>query len=1044
MIKHCTRLLLPATLLLSSPAMAAESGVVPATGKVQFNRDIRPILSDKCFHCHGPDSQKREADMRLDVREAAIQHEAIIPNQPGKSLIMDRILSHDPDEVMPPPASKLGTLTAAEIDTLKRWIEQGAEYEAHWAFIPLKPVTLPAAEAGGDIGNPIDALVSAGLKERGLALQPDATQETLIRRVSFDLTGLPPTPAEVEAFVADTAPDAYERLVDRLLRSEAYGERMAVDWLDIARYADSYGFQVDSSRDVWPWRDWVIQAFNRNLPFDKFVTWQLAGDLLPNPTDEQVMATAFNRLHQQESEGGSVEEEYRVEYVADRVQTFATAFLGLTFECARCHDHKFDPIPHKDYYQLFAMFQNVDESGLYSYFTPAVPTPALAIADGDAKAKLAGLQEKVMQQEQALRSTEEAREPEFQQWMRTRRTGLVPVPGELVRYRFDTLQPESLQTGTAGAQPMVALRGENQLVPGREGRAVQFSGDDPLELSLGNFKRHEPFSVSLWMKTPDVKDRAVAFHRSRAWMDAASRGYELIIEEGKLKWSLIHFWPGNAISIRAQDALPVNQWVHVTVTSDGSSRAGGLHLYVNGKLADVETIKDGLTKDITGGGKEGDNITLGERFRDKGFKGGLIDDFRVFGREVTPLEVHVLSRGRESQAWAQEDVAWRQYYLATEDPVYTVQLEDLQATRAQVTALADSMREIMVMRELPQPKKAYTLFRGEYNARRDEVFAGTPEALPPQAPEAPRNRLGLAQWLTRRDHPLFARVTVNRFWQAVFGSGLVKTAEDFGSQGAQPVYPTVLDWLALRFMDSGWDVKAVMKTMVMSQTYRQRSIADAQVMADDPNNEWLARGPRFRLPAEMIRDNALATSGLLKSQVGGPPVFSYEMSEAFKPMAASTGADVYRRSIYSNWRRTSPPPAMVTFDAPRRAVCTAKRERTDSPLQALVLLNGVQYVEAARVLGERLLRDAKGSVSTMTTQAFMACLSRKPDATEHEIVGRLYEEQLAHFRAHPEEAEALLKTGTAPRDGTLSVPESAAATVLAQALMNHDVSVVKR
>jgi hypothetical protein len=1068
-------------------------GVTSADGaeKLHYNRDIRPILSDKCFHCHGPDKNKRDSGLRLDVREDALAMRdgirAIVPGKPDGSEIISRISTTDPDDHMPPAKSKLDSLTPAEIALLKRWIAEGAEYEAHWAFIPLKPIAAPKA---GD-ESPIDTTVSAGLAARGLKPQPEADRYTLLRRVSFDLTGLPPSPQEIAAFEKDASPDAYERVVDRLLASPRYGERMTVDWLDIARYADSYGFQVDREREMWPWRDWVIRAFNDNLPFDQFITWQIAGDLLPNPTDDQVLATAFNRLHQQESEGGSVEEEYRVEYVCDRVQTFATAFLGLTFECARCHDHKFDPITQKEFYGLFSFFQNVDEAGLYSFFTRSMPTPATPIMDAPGKEKRSVLRKAVTDAEARTAALREAKRAAFSGWLKSRPTE-VAIPGEIGHFDFDTLEKGKLANALDGKKP-ATLKGENKLVPGVSGQAVRFSGDDAVDLQIGNFRSNEPFSVSLWVKTPDKKDRAVVFHRSKAWTDAASRGYELLIEEGRLKWSLIHFWPGDAISIRAQQPLTINEWTHVVVTSDGSGRAAGLRLYVNGAPAATDTIKDHLTRDITGGG--GDNIALGERFRDRGFKGGAIDDFRVFSRTLTEIEAlaaydpksanEVLGSARASravsgaspetsdigthpssdrtpkgrattpvtpggapgaarEARALPEDSLLDYFLATADADWAKQLKSLATARGEAVKFSTEQKEIMVMRELPQPKKSYVLFRGQYDQRRDEAPPIVPAWLLPFPANAPKNRLGLAQWLTDPRHPLTARVTVNRLWLSVWGRGLVKTAEDFGSQGSRPLYPEVLDWLATRFIQGGWDVKALMKTIVMSRTYRQRSIADEGTMTDDPDNEWLARGPRVRLAAEMVRDNALAASGLLTEKIGGPPVNPYELSEAFKPANPSDGDGVYRRSIYTNWRRTGPPPAMVAFDAPRRAVCIAKRERTDSPLQAFILLNGIQYVEAARVLGEKLHKDTNGNLPAMIGQGFLRCLGRKPDEREIEITTRLYTEQLAHFRQAPAEAGKLLTIGNAKHDASIPSPEAAAAAVLAQALLNHDACVVKR
>ena len=986
-----------------------------AAGKLQFNRDVRPILSDKCFHCHGPDSKKREGDLRLDERAAAVKEGHIAPGQPEKSLILKRIQSHDPDDMMPPPESKLGSLSPAEIKTLTQWIQEGAEYEAHWSFISLK------ADAAKNTG--IDKIVEAALSEHGLKLQLEAEASALLRRLSFDLTGLPPTAADVLAF----SKERYEQTVDQLLASPQYGERMAVDWLDSARYADSYGFQVDRDRDVWAWRDWVVKAFNENLPYDKFITWQLAGDMLPNPTDEQVLATAFNRLHQQESEGGSVEEEYRVEYVADRVQTVATAFLGLTFECSRCHDHKYDPITQKEYYGLFSMLQNIDEAGLYSYFTPSPPTPAMALMDQSAKETLALMQEQ-------LKALEVMRtEPGMRQTNDLKLEATLDHP--IAHFTFDELKgnkladrlhpaappqvadPKAAPTPKRVAKtalppgPEAVLKGENKLVPGKLGKAIQFTGDDSVDTPLGNFKRQDPFSLSLWIQTPDVKERAVVLHRSQAWTDAASRGYELLIEEGKLKWSLIHFWPGNAISIRSQTNLPLKQWVHVVVTYDGSSSAKGLKIFMDDQLASVDVIKDALTKTIAGGGH--DNLSLGERMRDRGFKAGLIDDLRLYDRDVSETLGQKLA-------------------------------EDLKTVRSRLYDHQDAQKEIMVMRELPKPKKAYLLTRGEYDKRTEEVGPVTPAFLSPFPQGSPMNRLGYSQWLTAPNHPLTARVTVNRLWQSLFGRGLVKTAEDFGSQGEKPLYPELIDYLAMKFIQSGWNVKALVKEMVMSRVYRQQSIAEAKIMADDPENQWLARGPRFRLPAEMIRDNALAASGLLKLTMGGPPVYPYEMKEAFKPVEPGAGDAVYRRSLYTHWRRTSPPPAMVAFDAPRRAVCASKRERTDSPLQALILLNGIQYVEAARVLGETIHQEANGNLAKMIEFGFLRCLSRQPDAREKQICTQLYQEQLAHFKAVPQEAEELLKVGAAKRNAQLPMPEAAAATLLAQALLNHDACVVKR
>ena len=1022
---------------------------------IEFNRDIRPILSDKCFSCHGPDSGHRKAGLRLDRREDAIKpaksgETPIKPTDAAGSHILERILSKETDEVMPPPEAKLPAITKAEVELLRAWISAGADYQPLWSFIPLKPVPLPGKQAHSEptAASGIDTLISARLAKDKIVPRPEARPEALLRRASLDITGLPPSAAEVREFLKNPSPDAYEKAVDRLLASPAFGERMATDWLDVSRYADSYGFQVDHDREVWPWRDWVVSAFNRNLPFDQFVTWQLAGDLLPSPTEEQILATAFNRLHQQESEGGSVEEEYRVEYISDRVQTFGTAFLGLTFECAKCHDHKFDPITQKDFYRMFAFFDDIDESGLYSFFSAAdAPTPAMKLFSDEAKASRPALEQKEKSALTHLKSVYSSQHTAFANWLENR--GEMNIPGEVARVDFEDAKDNRIPNRTNEKAP-VTLRGENTLVEGRFGKAVQLSGDDALDIPGGNFNRVDPFTISLWIQTPDVKERAVVLHRSKAWTDAASRGFELLIEEGKLKWSLIRFWPGDAASIRCRTQLKPGEWTHVVVSSDGSGLAAGLRIQINGEKAQVDTIKDSLSRDINPGRE---SITLGERMRDRGFKKGLVDEVRVFERELSSLEMlasfdrskaDALFSKTASGLSSADRATLEEYFLKTQCAEYTEGLARLKTARTELVALLDAQREIMVMQELPSPKKAFVLFRGQYDQRRDEVFADTPESLPAFPKNRPRNRLGLAQWLTDPQHPLLARVTVNRVWQAFFGRGLVKTSDDFGSQGSQPEYQEVLDWLSGKFIESGWDIKGLVRGIALSKTYRQDSTAELRLIADDPENALLARGPRFRLPAETIRDAFLFAGGILSNKVGGAPVSPYEMSEAFRPSAADKGDGALRRSLYTRWRRTSPPPAMMAFDASRRAVCSAKRERTNTPLQALILLNGPQYVEAARVVGEKLQSSFGSDLRAMTEEAFLLCLSRYPDAKEREIATSLYSEQLAHFREHPEEVESLLAIGSVPKKPGLPPAETAAATILAQALLNHDGSVVKQ
>jgi len=1048
----------PLLLVVSWALPVAAVRAEPPTAKLSFNADIRPILSENCFACHGPDGGKRQAGLRLDARDAATSElesgmRAIVPQDVAASELLARVVSHDPDVVMPPPEAKLGRLSAEQVATLRRWIAEGAEYQPHWAFIP------PARPAADDVSAAIDAIVARKLAARGLGPQPEATRTTLIRRASFDITGLPPTPEEVAAFVADTAPDAYERLLDRLLASPRYGERMAADWLDLARYADSYGFQVDRPRPtMWPWRDWVIKAFNDNLPWDRFTLWQVAGDLLPDATAEQRLATAFNRLHQQEAEGGSVEEEYRVTYVNDRVTTFGTAFLGLTLECCRCHDHKFDPLSQRDFYSLFAFFDDVDEAGLYSYFTDSTPTPKMRLVDGGVAEALAKADEACAAAAAEMVAAEEAAVRGVADWLAGKAQkpaalaaeAVGTIPGELARYAFDG----SFANGVAGG-PAASAPGENTFVAGREGQAVRLTGDHPVNVPVGNFRRSHPFTVAAWIRPPTRFERAVVFHRSRAWTDAASRGYELLVVDGHLRWSLIHFWPGDAASVRMQEPLPLDRWVHVAVTSDGSGTAAGLGIFVDGHPVATTVVHDTLSREITGGG--GDTITIGERFRDHGFKDGLVDDFRVFDRRLSPLELRdLVEPGVLAAAVAGGGDAGRDaerlggYLAATFDEAATARRKALEDVRRGRDDLAERPTEIMVMRESPEQKTAFVLERGEYDQRREAVAPGTPAALPPLPADAPRNRLGLARWLVDPEHPLLARVTVNRLWQSLFGVGLVQSPEDLGSQAPRPEYPELLDLLAWKFSHPvaagglGWDMKRLVKAIMLSRTYRQRSTADARTMADDPLNAWLARGPRHRLPAEMIRDGALAGCGLLVEKVGGPPVKTYDMPDSFKPEQAGSGESLYRRSLYTYWRRTGPGPMLEVFDVPTRVVCVARRDTTNTPLHAFVLLNGQQFVEAARVLAERLLGDAAGDPRPPVERAFERLTSRPPDDREREILRTMHAGQLDWYRAHPQEAARFVAVGQTRRVESLPAVEVAATAAVINALLNYDGCVVKQ
>jgi hypothetical protein len=1025
---------------------------------IDFNRQIRPLLSDRCFTCHGPDENARRARLRLDLAEGAhVQRgdrHVVLPGNPELSELYLRIIAEDPRDRMPPPNSNL-SLDAEEKALLRLWIEQGAEYQPHWAFVPVKEGPVPSFAEDGEGRNPIDAFIRERLREEGLEPAPEALRENLIRRLRFDLTGLPPTLGEIDAFLADGSAGAYERLVDRLLSDPAYGERRANEWLDLARYADTHGYQNDADNEVWPWRDWVIKAFNDNLPYDEFIRWQLAGDLLPSPSHEQLLATAFNRLHRQTNEGGSIEEEFRAEYAADRVQTASTAFLGLTMECARCHDHKYDPVSQADFFRMFAFFNNIDESGLYSHFTRATPTPTLLLYPAETEAAHRALRDRIAQKEGVMSGLIDHAREGFQSWRAAARP-VIPVPQPIAAYDFeslsesktpDRLDPERLATLVDGPVP----------VPGRSGQALRFSGDNMVVVKgVGAFNRTMPFSISLWVQPTETQDRAVLLHRSRAWHDSASRGYELVLEEMRPAFGLIHFWPGNAIQIRARDPLPIGVWSHLTMTYDGSSRAEGLRLYRDGEPLAVETVRDHLFKDIVHrrewGDADVDNIelTLAGRFRDSGFRNGVIDGLQVFDRSLSPAEVRSLRNGAPLEADAADEAEWFAYYLERIDPLYAAARNELHALRVAENDLVNDIPEIMVMREMAERRPAFVHERGVYDDPGEAVEPGMPESILPFDDRYLPNRLGLANWMTDRRNPLTARVAVNRVWQSCFGRGLVGTVEDFGSQGEPPTHPELLDWLALNFVESGWDVKALYQLIVTSATYRQSSHADPALIERDPDNELLARGPRHRLEAEQIRDNALAISGLLSPRIGGPSVRPYqpaglwEESGTGKTYVQDTGEKLYRRSLYTFWRRTAPPPSMLTFDAGSREVCIPRRESTTTPLQALVLLNDPQFIEAARVLAQRLFREPAADLSARIEMAFRLATGRRPEPREREILARLYEEQLALFAREPDAARTYLAIGETPVDNELPPEQLAAMAMLTSALLNLDEFVMKR
>ena len=1045
-ISKCRRLLAILALILCSANLIY--------AKIDFNRQIRPILSDKCFKCHGPDAKNQKSDFRLDTLEHAIkEHNGFVGLTPGSledSEIHWRIHTDDEIELMPPPESK-HPLTEEEKKLLDQWIMEGGKYDKHWSFQNLpQTIKIPQSNHPNPL-NPIDHFIAEGLKNSSLSPSPEVDRALWLRRVTFDLTGLPPTIEELDSFMIDPTPDAYEKVVKRLLKSDEYAERMSAEWMDVARYSDTFGYQVDKGRQVWQWRDWVIRTFKKNMPYDQFVTEQIAGDLLPNATRDQILATCFNRLHSQKVEGGSVEEEFRIEYVSDRVHTFGTAFLGLTMECTKCHDHKYDPLTQKDYFSLSAFFNNIDEAGLHAFMGNPTPTPALELADLPSDQKIKDAENNLQQ----YLGSDELR-ASFNNWKQTTNSKRLSSYSYFVQSNDQNVTSYGMpiaylsfdnRKGNQYPNPVNSklsanTNHNNKTCEGKIGQGIQFSGDDALNFpkEFANFNRHQPFSVAFWIKPTMNHERAVVLRKSQAWTDAASRGFEILIEEGKLSAALIHFWPGDAIRVRSANQLALNEWTHVSLTYDGSSKAAGLKLLENGKLIEPEIVRDCLTRPITSPAPFG----FAERMRDKGFKNGILDEFYIYDRVLTSAEIKILAeQNKANQGIELDDQSLFSIYSRAVDPKVLNLQKKLYDQRLSFGKQREKIGQIMVMKEMPEPRKTYILDRGLYSEPTEEVFRETPTALPPLDENYPQDRLGLAKWLTEKDHPLFARVTVNRYWQMIFGQGLVATSEDFGSQGKPPSHPELLDWLARDFISSGWNLHHLLTNMVLSSTYRQSSKITKDDFEKDPQNLLLARSSAYRWPAEMIRDSALAYGDLLHKKVGGPSVRPYDLQTSFKPSRPDTPPNIHRRSLYTYWQRTAPSPVMMALDSSKKDICMVKRERTDSAAQSLVLLNGPQFVEAARATAEKLIqKHGVGNGEALSTDAFRMLTSRKPTVEETRILNRLLNEQIEVYQDQ-NQSHAFLGVGQV-KTKTLNPSYSAAVTSLVSTLMNFDESTSKR
>jgi mono/diheme cytochrome c family protein len=1039
------------------PLLAIAACARAAQQPIDYNRDIRPLLSENCFACHGQDAAHRKGELRLDdpaeARRPHDGHAAIVPGDVTASTLVAHITSTDPDELMPPPDSHR-ELSAEQVALLTRWVAQGATYQAHWAFQrPLRPDPPAVRDAAWPRG-PLDRFIAARLDAQGLAPAPAAEPATWLRRAAFDLTGLPPSPAELDAFataVAARGEAAFAAVVDRLLASPRYGERMAQDWLDVARYGDTHGFNNDSARSMWRWRDWVIAAFNADLPYDRFITEQLAGDLLPRATIEQRIATGFGRNHVINSEGGIIAEEYRVEYVADRVRTLGLAWLGLTIECARCHDHKFDPLPQRDYYRLFAFFDNLDESGEDGRVANAAPLMA---------APTAAQQQRLAELDAGIASADRDL------------AVLLARAGDVPRTRLDAApagggpDPEpTLELGVRDcAGGLRNLRGgDAEAVPGGTGA----DGADPvlgtilapdaqgLLLAEHLIDLAKPWTFAAWVRW-DGGDGALFSSMDYRGNPAAGgwgKGNEVrVTAAGAIEVRRADTWPFYAFQVVTRETLEPGAWQHVVVTCSGTA-AQGARVYIDGDERGVTVLRDDLTSSPGGTPRLGsDSEQAPAHLR------GRLAGVRFHDRALAPAEITAWSAAqlaRLGAAGAQavipaSDARLRALALRLTDPAFAARWDaraDLRATRC---ALERDLPTTMVMAEMAQPRQAAVLIRGRYDAPGEAVAPDVPAALgTPWPADAPRNRLGLAQWLTSPAQPLTARVVVNRFWQQLFGTGLVKTVEDFGHQGEYPSHPELLDWLASGFVASGWDVKALLRQIVLSATYRQSAVASPALRERDPENRLLARGPRRRLTAEMIRDQALAVSGLLAERVGGPSVFPYQPADLYTGVVVDapypgtrwtvgSGEDLRRRSLYTFWKRTVPHPVLSVFDAPEREVCSARRSSTDTPLQALTLMNETGFVEAARLLAARMLREGGASDDARLSFAFRLCTARAPAPAEAAVLSRVLARMRADYLADPAAAARLLQVGAAPLDDVAPVPELAAHAAVAGMLLNLD------
>lgn len=1039
---------------------------------VDYNFHVRPILSDKCFLCHGPDTENNKAGLRLDMPENAFKAlesgngRAIVPGSPGNSEAFRRITSEDPNVRMPPLYSHL-ELTDKEKAIITKWIEQGAEYKPHWAFVVPKKEIPPEVQNQKWVTQPIDNFILKTLESNKLDPSEKASKETIIRRLTFDLSGLPPSLDDIDDFVNDNSPDAYEKLVDNLLATEAYGERMAADWMDVARYADSDGYLDDKHREFSPWRDWVIEAFNKNMGYDQFITWQLAGDQIPNTTKESTLATAFNRLHKKNSEAGIVYEEYRVEYVADRTNTLGTGIMGLSLECARCHDHKYDPISQKNYYELFGFFNSTFEIGSPAYGPGQVPGPAMFLSSNEEDLKIDQLKAMIGRIENSVKGEAEA--SNYTAWMQGVESTTTLEQGinqaTVAYYPFDNVIPTDKKgdytTPNKKNNRLPAELVEPILKDGVKGKALVVSDYNRVQLGekIGWYDRTDAFSFQLQIQ-PDTIYNEVGILWHSEELRLGLKGYSLHLTDNKIRFIMAKTWPQNAIQVTTRKVLSPKKWSQITLTYDGSSKANGVSIFIDGERQELDIDYDNLYKSILFEPNihtyRFRGMTLGARDKFIPFKNGGLDELKVYDRQLSDWEVlytYQPEKAKELLAnkTSQEPLLKDHYYLVVDSKAKQAR-KKLKEAREQENELVTDIKEIMVMGDLPEPRPTYVLDRGSYDAPAEQVEPNTPNAVLPFNENYPKNRYGLTQWLFDKKNPLTTRVYVNRIWQMYFGKGIVRTSNDFGAQGSLPTHPELLDWLAIYFMESGWDIKALHKLIVTSATYRQDSKVTAELLEKDPENILLSRGPRYRLPAEMIRDNALAASGLLVHKQGGPSVYPYQPEGLWDGLTTKSwayrylqedGEGLYRRSLYTIWKRQSPPPFMQIFDVDARGDCIVNRKLSSTPLQALSLLNDPQFVEASRIIAENLLKS-ENNQSIRLEKAFRTLTGRKPDDKEQKMLADFYQEELAHFTSDKAKARDFMKNGEKDWDKNLNVSEIAALGVVVNSIMNTTEAFTKK